>query len=45
MVRIFFWGEKLIVECWFLLDNIVLQYSIANNWVWKLDLVHGYSVK
>jgi len=35
----------MLVECCSLLVNIVLQDSISDTWVWKLDHVHGYSLK
>ncbi|GAU20900.1 hypothetical protein TSUD_120920 [Trifolium subterraneum] len=37
--RLFVWEEELLGECCFALNNIVLQESIPNSWVWIADPV------
>jgi len=37
--------DDLVEECCYLLDNIILHDSVKDSWFWKLDVVHGYSVK
>jgi len=36
--------EYMVRECVSLLNNIVLQENIKDQWRWLLDLIHGYSV-
>lgn len=43
--RLFTWEEYQIEGCSLLLDNIFLQKNVSDKWVWKLDLIDGYSVK
>lgn len=38
-------GGRSIEGCSLLLDNIFLQKNVSDKWVWKLDLIDGYSVK
>jgi len=43
--RLFAWEEECVRERCVLLNNIVLQDNVTDNWRWLLDPVNGYSVK
>jgi hypothetical protein len=43
--RLFDWEEEQLIDCARLLDNILLQDNVNDKWIWKHDLVEGYSVK
>jgi hypothetical protein len=39
------WKEELLAECRLLLNNIVLQSNVSDRWIWKPDIVGGYTVR
>jgi hypothetical protein len=43
--RLLAWEEDGVRECVTLLNNIVLQENIQDQWRWLLDPIHGYTVK
>jgi hypothetical protein len=43
--RLLVWEEDGVRECVTLLNNIVLQENIQDQWRWLLDPIHGYTVK
>ena len=42
--RLLAWEEDSVREYASLLNNVVLQDNIQDQWWWLLDLIHGYSV-
>jgi len=42
--RLLAWEEDSVRECASLLNNVILQENVQDQWRWLLDLIHGYSV-
>jgi hypothetical protein len=42
--RLLAWEEESVRECGSLLNNVVLQENIQDQWRWLLNPIHGYSV-
>ena len=43
--RLWEWKEELLGKCKILLSDVTLQDQSSDRWLWKLDLVGGYSVR
>ena len=42
--RLWVWEEDMLEECRCLLNNIFLQHSVSDRWIWQPDIEEGYTV-
>ncbi|GAU33103.1 hypothetical protein TSUD_259540 [Trifolium subterraneum] len=43
--QLWVWEEELLAECTGLLHDIVLHTNISDSWMWRHDIIGGYSVR